>query len=65
MNTDEMYGVRFTTYNAKGQAKYNEKFFRTDDARAKWITKQEESGRDIEFTAYCDPRLVLVEGGQA
>lgn len=57
MDSDSKWGVRFTTYTIKGAAKYGEKFFATEAALEKWVTRQLDSGRDIEMTSYCAPRV--------
>ena len=44
-----------TIFDAKGNLKKVRKKFKTEDARAKWIDKQEESGNLYEVDGYLDP----------
>ncbi|MDD3242057.1 MAG: hypothetical protein PHQ64_04755 [Bacilli bacterium] len=49
------YEVAVTIFDAKGNLKKVRKKFKTEDARAKWIDKQEESGNLYEVDGYLDP----------
>lgn len=49
------YEVAVTIFDAKGNLKKVRKKFKTEDARAKWIDKQEESGNLYQVDGYLDP----------
>lgn len=51
------WGVRYMVFNRRDERVIKERWFKSDDARKRWLDKQEETNDAwAGFDSYCDPR---------